>query len=258
MNDLVYASRTAYGGGKPAENGLIRDRALKIYVPDEGGAGGRVHWSDGAHSFGWGEIVVVPPNVAHKFTDTDGGITVLIEQPLLPLKQVDVKIDVINDGIWRAAEQAVAFYGGDCAGKEAVLAALGGLIVGYILTFNQAEKPSPAVIALREDIDRNAHDCAYSVDISIRKLPLNYDYVRKLFKKQTGVTPHEYLTHTRMKKAKDILLSGVTNRFSDYTVTQIAEACGFPEPLYFSRVFKKYYGVAPSYYLKNLSETDDG
>ncbi len=50
------------------------------------------------------------------------------------------------------------------------------------------------------------------------------------------------------------MLSGVTNRYSHYSVTQIAEACGFAEPLYFSRVFKKYYGVAPSYYLKNLNE----
>ncbi|MDE7087024.1 MAG: AraC family transcriptional regulator, partial [Clostridia bacterium] len=29
-------------------------------------------------------------------------------------------------------------------------------------------------------------------------------------------------------------------------VSQVAEACGFAEPLYFSRVFKKHFGVAPN------------
>ena len=53
-----------------------------------------------------------------------------------------------------------------------------------------------------------------------------------------------------MERAQTIILSGVTNRYSDYTVTQIAEACGFSEPLYFSRVFKKHFGVAPSYYIR--------
>jgi AraC-like DNA-binding protein len=40
----------------------------------------------------------------------------------------------------------------------------------------------------------------------------------------------------------------MSNRYSEYTVSQIAEACGYSDPLYFSRVFKKYFGVAPSEY----------
>ena len=81
-------------------------------------------------------------------------------------------------------------------------------------------------------------------------MPLNYDYVRKLFKKETGVTPHEYLVNSRMDLAKNIILSGISNQYSNYTVSQIAEMCGFAEPLYFSRVFKKRFGVSPSEYGK--------
>ncbi len=97
---------------------------------------------------------------------------------------------------------------------------------------------------------KNACDALFSVEDCIRKLPLNYDYVRKLFKKETGVTPHEYLVNLRMKRARAIISGGVTNRYSKYSVSQIAEACGFAEPLYFSRVFKKYFGVSPSEYIK--------
>lgn len=251
MNNIVYAGRIPFGD-RPAAGGLISNKSLKIYVPDADGQGGCVNCTGGSHGFGRGEIVIIPPNVPHKIADNYGGITVLIEQPLLPLNEVEVTADVENDGIRRAAEQAVAFSDDDRDGKEGVLSALGALITAYIAAYRPREKSSPVVVALRDDIEKNIGDSAYSVDVAIRKLPLNYDYVRKLFKKEIGVTPHEYLTRMRMQRAKAIMLSGVTNRYSDYSVTQIAEACGFTEPLYFSRVFKKYYGVAPSQYQKNL------
>ena len=34
----------------------------------------------------------------------------------------------------------------------------------------------------------------------------------------------------------------------DNNITEISRLCGFKEPLYFSRMFKKKYGVAPSFY----------
>ena len=81
-------------------------------------------------------------------------------------------------------------------------------------------------------------------------MPLNSDYVRKLFKKETGLTPHAYLLKERMELASSLISGNITNRYSNYTVSQIAESCGFAEPLYFSRVFKKYFGTPPSEYLK--------
>ncbi len=250
MNIIVYAGNAPHGDN-PAADGFLSNKSLKVYVPEADGQGGRILWKDGERGFGCKEIVIIPPNVPHKFS-ADGGITVLLDQPLLPLYEIEIITDVKNDGIRRAAEQAAIFYGDDCGGKEGVLSALGGLIAAYIAVYRSGEKFSPIVRALRDDIEKNISDSAYSVDIAVRKLPLNYDYVRKLFKKEVGVTPHEYLTRSRMQRAKNIMLSGVTNRYSNYSVTQIAEACGFAEPLYFSRVFKQYYGVSPSHYLKKL------
>lgn len=240
MNNIVYAGRTPNGDVTTAD-GLLVNKALKIFVPD---TDSEAHW----------KAVFIPPMTPHKFSALlCGGITVLIEQPLCFLKEVTFA-DSEKDYILRTAEQAVYFFNDDSSsGREAVLSALGNLLVSYILTFCPRTY-SPAVKALREDIDSHFTDGTFSVDVAIRKLPLNGDYVRKLFKKEVGVTPHEYLTQYRLQRAKDILVSGVTNRYSNYSVTQIAEACGFSDPLYFSRVFKKYYGVAPSHYLINIEE----
>ena len=58
-----------------------------------------------------------------------------------------------------------------------------------------------------------------------------------------GITPLEYLTDLRMKKA-EIMLSSLWTR--DYSVSEIAELCGFDNALYFSRVFRKHFGCSPS------------
>ena len=238
MNNIVYAGRTSYGD-QTAADGTAVNKALKIFVPDSGGG---VHW----------KAVIIPPMAPHKFSDVlCGGITVLIEQPLCPLKEVTFAA-CDSDCFRQAAEQALYFYNYDGGyAREAVLSALGNLLVGYILIFCPRTY-SPAVKLLCEEIDQRFADSTFSADAAISKLPLNYDYMRKLFKKEVGVTPHEYLTRARMQRAKAILLSGVTNRYSNYSVTQIAEACGFSEPLYFSRVFKKFYGVSPSHYLDHI------
>ena len=63
-----------------------------------------------------------------------------------------------------------------------------------------------------------------------------------------GVTPLEYLTGLRMKKAEIMLTSQWTR---DYAVGEIAELCGYENALYFSRVFRKHFGCSPSQYGKS-------
>lgn len=65
-------------------------------------------------------------------------------------------------------------------------------------------------------------------------------YLGWLFKKETGMTFHNFLTSIRMNRAKELLSSG------EYKVNEVAYLCGFSDVFYFSRVFKKHYGFAPS------------
>ena len=65
-----------------------------------------------------------------------------------------------------------------------------------------------------------------------------------------GVSPLEYMTALRMKSAETLLTAMWTN---EYSITEIAQMCGFEDALYFSRVFKKYYGCAPSNFARQKS-----
>ncbi|SFI87548.1 AraC-type DNA-binding protein [Paenibacillus sp. UNC496MF] len=68
----------------------------------------------------------------------------------------------------------------------------------------------------------------------------NPSYLVRLFKKHTGKTPFGYLNELRLSAAADYLLR------SDMTVLRVSLACGFQSIHYFSRSFKRRYGLAPS------------
>lgn len=71
---------------------------------------------------------------------------------------------------------------------------------------------------------------------------ISRSYLGKLLKKETGMSPQEYLIEIRMNRAAE-LLSG-----SDDPVKSIAAACGYDDPLAFSKVFKSKFGTNPSEY----------
>lgn len=110
---------------------------------------------------------------------------------------------------------------------------------------NEFSKP---VEQIRSVIIGNYANSGFALDEAIRQMPFHYDYLRKLFKKEMGITPLEYMTGLRMKKAETMLSA---MRGGDYSMAEIGELCGFDDALYFSRVFKKHFGCSPSVFAKN-------
>lgn len=72
-------------------------------------------------------------------------------------------------------------------------------------------------------------------------------FIRK-FKKYTGHTPKHYLQERRLWKARQMLISGKM-------VKEAAFECGFQDQLYFSRLFKKHFGIAPSKFSTDNNES---
>lgn len=200
-----------------------------------------------------GETAAVPPGEIHQNGGLEGfsGIHLTMEAPAFPYKSAFVVADDDQGHMGIAFAQARHYYDSDLKRHELVLAALGELITSYMIVFRDNREFSAAVEDIRASIIRNFASPAFQLDQEIRQMPFNYDYLRKLFQKEMGQTPLKYLIDLRMKKAKSMLAAAWTR---EYSVAEVAESCGFGDALYFSRVFKKYYGCSPSEFVKRRRE----
>lgn len=200
-----------------------------------------------------GEVAIIPPKVVHANSSSDGftNIHLTMSEPSFSYKWAFRVSDDDAESLKAAFAQAKYYYMSDIKMRELVLAALGDLITSYIVVFKSNVEYSESVDRIRTSIVRNFSRPDFALDEVIRSMPFNYDYLRKLFKKEVGMSPLEYMTNLRMKNAEMLLTTMWTN---DYTVTEIAHMCGFEDALYFSRVFKKYYGCSPTSFTKKHSD----
>lgn len=88
-------------------------------------------------------------------------------------------------------------------------------------------------------IAENYQDYELSVEKIAEGIFLDSSYVRRVVSRQLGCTVTSLLSIYRMKKAKELL------KETNLSVSEIAEKVGYGEPGYFSRCFRKYYGVTP-------------
>ena len=79
-----------------------------------------------------------------------------------------------------------------------------------------------------------------------KALGISYPHFRRIFRQHTGTSPVNYLIKCRLNNAAWLLLH------SSDQISAIAEKCGMPDEFYFSRLFKKYYNLAPKTYRKEF------
>jgi len=88
-------------------------------------------------------------------------------------------------------------------------------------------------------IAENYQDYELTVEKIAEGIFLDSSYVRRVVSRQLGCTVSSLLSIYRMKKAKELL------KDTNFSVSEIAEKVGYGEPGYFSRCFRKYYGITP-------------
>lgn len=82
----------------------------------------------------------------------------------------------------------------------------------------------------------------FSLDTLASNLAISKNYLCKIFRDRTGKTPFEYLIEIRLDNARGRLEK------SEVSIQEIAKVVGYRDPLYFSKEFKKKYGLSPMQY----------
>ena len=68
---------------------------------------------------------------------------------------------------------------------------------------------------------------------------------------ETGKGFSDFLIDYRIERAKELL------SLPDASIKQVSAACGYPDPNYFSRLFKKVTGLTPSNFSSGVKEAND-
>lgn len=129
--------------------------------------------------------------------------------------------------------------------KEPLLSKYLTDILTYLLMYSPSKETSIDYAGLVEDIVSylNEH---FTENISVEQLAnragfSQYHFIR-IFKKETGFTPHEYLINIRMNTAKYLLKN------TRLTIKDICFNTGFSCESVFCNAFKKYVQLTPAQY----------
>lgn len=237
MNDIVYAELHSAPGQH------VHDSWEFVCCTAGGGA---IVTEGGSLPMKAGETAVIPAGFSHRHNGEKGFrcVCLLVNQPTLAFQEPAC---VLPDGsayLQSAFEAVLYHFHGQNPRKAALLSAYGNLIACCLGAFQTARRHTRLVESIAQNIALHYADPAYALDGFLRSLPFSYDYLRKLFQKEMGLTPHQFLNNVRLERAAEALTAGEQAA----SMTDVARQCGFREPLYFSRMFKKKYGTAPSHY----------
>ncbi len=113
------------------------------------------------------------------------------------------------------------------------------------LVFNRLKIENTDILSrIRSTISQNLGNPYFSFRDFAVELGYCENHLRTIFRQRYGSTPNAYLTRLRMEYAKK-LFDIYGNKLK---ICEIAWRCGYQDPLYFSKVFKKTYGVCPRLY----------
>ena len=101
---------------------------------------------------------------------------------------------------------------------------------------------------VNEIIDRNISNEEFDIDSLAEEMFIGRSSFYIKFKALSGLSPNEYLTTYRLKRAAHLLRTE-----SQLQIADIAYAVGYSSPRYFSRCFRKFYNTSPSEFRKGDS-----
>ncbi|MDR1860873.1 MAG: AraC family transcriptional regulator [Bacteroidales bacterium] len=116
-------------------------------------------------------------------------------------------------------------------------------LLGYVFSFGVLDANSGSRIAAVIEQTRFVMHERVNEMVNIAQIArdynIGYSYFRKMFKKHTGVAPHQYFLDIKLARARELLQS------TEKSVKEISFELGFQSLYYFSRLFKEKTGAAP-------------
>lgn len=193
-----------------------------------------------------GTILCIPPDVAHES---------VVEQPYRSItfrvsnyhftqdKLPFFLADNVQQDFRTLVTLMLRLYVEDAAKNGNMIRHLIYCMLDFIRQ-NAGASPSTftCVEKIKQQICENFQDPNFNLGALIHSSGYSANYFRSRFAEAEGIPPHQYLLKKRLEYAEELL----QNDGDSVRIANVAQECGFSDPQYFSRMFKKWRGVSPS------------
>ncbi len=198
----------------------------------------------GNHALREGSVCLIPPKTSHREESTENPESIWIGFTGNALDKAPFK-EITFTHSETLVEEARKLWLMAQKGHSRMGIELDGMLLSFIGRYircknDQEDKGELDIIgkAILIINDRFGEEISMS-DIA-RELKISLGYFHRSFMKRTGQTPHGYMHQMRIGRASNLLLQ------CNLPLSRISEICGYRDPLYFSRAFKKAKGISPS------------
>jgi AraC family transcriptional regulator len=214
-----------------------------------------------------GDVVIVPANTWHRTSwNTAGGAIVLGLEPKEFTRTIDEIIerdrieliphfatpDPLVHQIGLALKRALENSGSNSRLYAETMTT--ALMVHLLQYYSAQQLTIPTYtgglskLKLQQVVDYiHAH---LDRDLSLKELAaivqMSAHYFSQLFKQSTGITPHQYVIHCRIERAKELLMQ------RKLTISDVAKVVGFVDQSHFHRHFKRLVGITPKAFLQQV------
>lgn len=198
-------------------------------------------------------LVAVPPGVPFAEFSEEGFVDLHIgADTFSPSAVGKAEVITVRDDKSRSIETLfrlmLRLYWESAAHNRPLLDPLYNLIEQFILQRLSRDRPHcRCVEKLYDTLLLRFADPNFSLEAELERESYSPTHIRRLYRERFGCSPMETLMELRIRRAK-ALLSGDSR--SPISIAQIAALSGFPDPYYFSRIFKQRVGCSPRDYRK--------
>ena len=144
-----------------------------------------------------------------------------------------------------------------CSGRRNHLATNCDVVIEEFQVLTDAPASLPAAppcspLIARSIVFAQEHlSCGLTTEQWAREMGVSRSYFSTRFRQETGVSPHAYLLRLRLHRAQYEL------RYTEQSIGDIAQSCGFNDVSYFSRVFQQKTKLTPTQF-RTLHRKNNG
>ena len=244
------------------ESGRILDEFQINYITNGGGILENEH---GKFQIKPGTLLITRPGVWHRYRPLkktgwlenyigfDGKLArQILSNPIIPLEQTIFYFG-IREEFLDSYYKIFDIIQKEEPGYQQIASGLIVKLLGYIIAFNKQRnfsggKVEDIIQKVRFQMRERVEQEIDFVELA-KQNNIGYSYFRRMFKKYTGISPHQYHLELKIMRARELILSTEKN------IKEISYELGFHSIYYFSRFFKKKVGKSPTDFRKQTSRS---